>query len=983
MKKIFATLSLFFLFSLLFTSVTDANTEWKTKNLGTKPNDYTVTVTLSQSINAQSLNSAAIYAENEWQQRVDIQTTVKDNELFIAPKTKYPNGATISIYINSNLLSTSKQALQKPTKIILHIDDLQKEFEPRQDALNDVVFSKPVTQVKSSQIISIDDTLSSATLKNVAAQLLQNQVLYFPKSESFPFGAYRTVDKVTADNGAFTLQLAQPSMQTFIKKLDISDHIAINATTFTVNPALRNNGTVLVTNRDSRFLSNALAATALPTMQKFLTIEVHKNGIEATFNEFSIFNGAATVSGTAAISDLQAAIDIDEQFTLNKLQLSYQEDVQLQTTLKQAQAFGTSKEIYLGQIPIPYLGAKGIGLNAFVYLTIDIAGNSKLSVTYSPSFNVSIDYPNAQQQFLAIKPDAGIDKLAIDVESGAQMSLAATVGLGLLIGDHRLLELNGKLESSISATGKPFVDYKQFTNSAFCISNNLKVRTNVNLQFDIVFASERIILANKDLLSLSQGNCEFKSIELIAPSTALVAGQKEKWTAVGHFAFTNDRIVIPTPSSVVSFTSDNRYVTVSNKGDIHVSEDVPTKQQATITLTVKNPVTNEQQRVKKELSIAPVTNFSQGNGYLQGQYAAKAWQPTLANWSKNSITTGPKQLTKTNGTFFSQLTSLPVIDAQQNMYSIGSQQKSIVALTKQGKQLWEVKFKETVGYPTLANSNTLYVAASNRVYALQMTTGKTLWSTPLDGTIASDVSTAHHISLQADGTLLVPTSTKLYAINPSGAVKWSKPVKGAFLGEAATHISTNTTIYYATQETLYAYNEYGGKLWERNFVNQSLAVEAMTIAPNGNPYICMTNGQLLEIGSKGETLQSKKLAQCNAVVVSADNTIYVATNTEVISFSQQFKQLQQYTFSDRYERDYLTFEQLIIDAQQNVYVSGVAGATLGSMTTYYVALNKSLKELMLVNGAGLDAAMLIQPNAFYTMIDTPNYGEPYLMKYTY
>lgn len=85
-------------------------------------------------------------------------------------------------------------------------------------------------------------------------------------------------------------------------------------------------------------------------------------------------------------------------------------------------------------------------------------------------------------------------------------------------------------------------------------------------------------------------------------------------------------------------------------------------------------------------------------------------------------------------------------------------------------------------------------------------------------------------SIGADGTILVGArdSTRFYALNPSGSLRWTRnPGFGAYRAPA---VGSDGTIYISDQKRLYALNPIGTKLWEATFP-QLLPWDVMFGAP--------------------------------------------------------------------------------------------------------------------------------------------------------
>lgn len=119
-------------------------------------------------------------------------------------------------------------------------------------------------------------------------------------------------------------------------------------------------------------------------------------------------------------------------------------------------------------------------------------------------------------------------------------------------------------------------------------------------------------------------------------------------------------------------------------------------------------------------------------------------------------------------------TSTPAIAADGTVYvtvSTGSSTGKLQAISSAGAPLWSVSVGNYPPAPAIGGDGTIYVAASAMLKAIDKT-GVEKWSTPIGNGQGGNTGRAPAIA--NDGTIYAATA-QLYAVSPSGAVKWVYP----------------------------------------------------------------------------------------------------------------------------------------------------------------------------------------------------------------
>ena len=156
-----------------------------------------------------------------------------------------------------------------------------------------------------------------------------------------------------------------------------------------------------------------------------------------------------------------------------------------------------------------------------------------------------------------------------------------------------------------------------------------------------------------------------------------------------------------------------------------------------------------------------------------------------------------------------------------------------------GTMKWSASFGNFIGSPTVANDGTIYEASlDGYLYALN-SNGTQRWKS------AIGTGCAHCPSIGSDGTIYIGAE-KLYAITPTGALKWSFDAGSGFAASSdAQAISSDGTIYYAVsmgsqRGDIIAVNSDGSQKWRETIANEWVW-SSPAIGKDGTVYIGSTS----------------------------------------------------------------------------------------------------------------------------------------------
>jgi len=170
------------------------------------------------------------------------------------------------------------------------------------------------------------------------------------------------------------------------------------------------------------------------------------------------------------------------------------------------------------------------------------------------------------------------------------------------------------------------------------------------------------------------------------------------------------------------------------------------------------------------------------------------------------------------------------------------------------------------GAPLLSGDSTIFLPRQNFLHALS-TAGNRSWDLELS---PGDLGMA---SMGPDGTIYVGDDRSiLYAVNPSGTVKWRFDSGGA--GPAV--VDTAGVIYFSDGNALYAVNSDGTLKWRYFKPQQPHFLTPPTLAADGTIYIGAEFG-LLAFTSDGTLKWNIRVfSPTSALTIAPDGTIYFA-----------------------------------------------------------------------------------------------------------
>lgn len=272
--------------------------------------------------------------------------------------------------------------------------------------------------------------------------------------------------------------------------------------------------------------------------------------------------------------------------------------------------------------------------------------------------------------------------------------------------------------------------------------------------------------------------------------------------------------------------------------------------------------------------------------------------------------------------------SYPVISADGTMYICASDK--VYALDSQGlMKKWECDLGDPImsSAPAIGPSGTLYVSADNKLYCISAK-GHLWWSFDVQG---SDVGLSAPV-VDPDGTIFVGcTDHKLYAINPDGTEKWNFETDSEV--DYPPAVISDGTIYVGAREgTLYALSPDGVKKWEA--LAGSYIEASPNIASDGTIYVRSSYGwlyafnpygaELWELGFDQRGAEYGNSVEYGASAIGPDGTIYAASSGSLCAIDPNGTRKWLVSLSEEPLDSYRT-ASTIVDSAGTIYVTSQSG----------------------------------------------------------
>jgi parallel beta-helix repeat protein len=185
---------------------------------------------------------------------------------------------------------------------------------------------------------------------------------------------------------------------------------------------------------------------------------------------------------------------------------------------------------------------------------------------------------------------------------------------------------------------------------------------------------------------------------------------------------------------------------------------------------------------------------------------------------------------------------------------IENENGTLFAINPDGSSKWQYTFykkdsyRTTIYYssPSIGSDGTIYILVyawgCDYLVAINGATGKPEWNYPSGWGIEESFYGAPAIS--SDGTIYFISTSKIYAVNPDGTLKWTYSTGGAATSEATSvTIGSDGTIYFGSSTGLYAITDNGTEgLLKWSYATGKICASP-TISSDGTLYIGSMDGE--------------------------------------------------------------------------------------------------------------------------------------------
>jgi outer membrane protein assembly factor BamB len=218
------------------------------------------------------------------------------------------------------------------------------------------------------------------------------------------------------------------------------------------------------------------------------------------------------------------------------------------------------------------------------------------------------------------------------------------------------------------------------------------------------------------------------------------------------------------------------------------------------------------------------------------------------------------------------------IGADGTLY-FGSDSGTVFALDPAGNQKWTFRATQAVySTPTIGRDGTIYVLDQSHIYALHPT-GKLRWKLTTSGTFGSGPAIGNTVAIGKDGTLYVGGNT-LCAIGPDGTIKWSAVgLSTTGVGPAIAPSGDIYVIGVGTPGGLFVVNPVDGTY--RQLSQSTFSEYGVAISPGGTIYDT-DNLQVYVFSSVGKLLGNLGYGSQSMPAIGADGTYFMVDRTQNI-----------------------------------------------------------------------------------------------------
>jgi hypothetical protein len=751
-------------------------------------------------------------------QEVDGTLPFKDNNLINSEyrgliKSLYESG-TINDIIESKFQPNKAVTRAQIAVIISRIIDYQEYLLPQRENLRDTTNSsqllphvKKLNDKTIESIIRISEDSSTITFSKKTGQvssLTKGDIIALPPIKGYPFGLVKRIVKIQGIDSSLEVFTEDPDLTEVVKSIDIAQKIPIIDQYITPEEGI----TVELVTEATANKDNIMSIASIHTSDNIgienynIVFNIEKNFYEdiSEENDKNTSN-SVTLSGKLMLKQPTASVDVYYSNSIIKnARISLSAEQELDATLASSASVEMQKSIRIAKFILPISGA--IGVTGEVNLVFKTNAKASLEMGITETFKMDsgvrvfphqhenstiVHYHNKKYEYnnfdASVIPIKGSGEISGAI--GGQFNILATYSQLPFAG----IENTAEIEAKIKATDD------------FCFERSLNLRADSKAKVYLIgITGEYLLYKYEQSLVDPQHTCpKIQSIEVIPSIITLEPGLQQQLTVNGIYKDDIKKDI--TLSKGTSYQSeDDTVVSVSDTGLVSVSEQAFVGDQVFIVVSHGNISEKVQVNIGNESSVPNEIN------------------PAIA-WDKRFMGSVKTPKIANDGTIY-------LTEGGGNL----------VSLTPNGHERWRFKGSSYVtGTPSIGVDGTIYVGGLKKLYALTPN-GEQKWEGPLlfeRGDIGEPVITDD--TIYVGGSHYTEGGT-IYAVDPSGSLKWTQRLTVEGNGIVFTPVMSNDNVLYVTTgDTLFAVDSENGEiLWSTEGLKIS---GSPAINSNGDIYV--------------------------------------------------------------------------------------------------------------------------------------------------
>jgi outer membrane protein assembly factor BamB len=222
--------------------------------------------------------------------------------------------------------------------------------------------------------------------------------------------------------------------------------------------------------------------------------------------------------------------------------------------------------------------------------------------------------------------------------------------------------------------------------------------------------------------------------------------------------------------------------------------------------------------------------------------------------------------------------------------------RGLVAVSASGRHEWTARMPSSCGSATIGSDGTIYCGSdAGKLYAMNAS-GSLLWSKAIGGPEWAPPAIGFH------GTIYFGSDDHcVYALSPAGRILWRYRTRWKV--EAPVTIGGDETVYAPSGDgTLYALDRNGHLLWK--FKCESSLLRAVAIGKGQTVYVSTGDLHLYCLDSHGRVKWSFATTGYTSPVTTSDGVVYSLGANELVAIDEKGNSLWNLELRDHFASDH-------------------------------------------------------------------------------